>query len=185
MLVGITGTPGTGKTSVTDILEKNPKYQILHLTELINKYHLYSEFDDARDCVVANMDRVQEQVNQLIDVSKFVTIIDSHLSHYIADVVIVLRLEPDILKNRLLIRNYSDAKVEENLEAEALDIILFEAVEWCEKVFEINTTGKSIEEVVLETSTIIDAFIKNDCDKLLNIYRPGAVDWSNDYFHEV
>jgi len=47
---------------------------------------------------------------------------------------------------RLEARGYSEEKIRENIEAEALDVILVEAFEWCEKVFEINTTEKSIEE---------------------------------------
>lgn len=179
MLVGITGTPGTGKTSITKILEKNYAYQIIHLTDLINEYHLYSDVDETRNCVIADMDRVQTKINQLTDLSKDITIIDSHLSHHIADSVIVLRLDPTILETRLYNRNYSDTKVEENLEAEALDIILFEAVEWCKKVFEINTTGKNIKEVVMEVTTIIDALNKNDCADLLFKYKPGSIDWSS------
>ncbi|MCA1818537.1 MAG: adenylate kinase, partial [Halobacteriales archaeon] len=41
----------------------------------------------------------------------------------------VVRLDPDELRRRLASRDYPAAKVQENVEAEALDIILQEALE--------------------------------------------------------
>ncbi|WP_292352929.1 AAA family ATPase, partial [Methanomethylovorans sp. PtaU1.Bin093] len=67
MLVGITGTPGTGKTSVTAQLEKKPGYQVIHLNELIREEKLYSEVDAERDCVVADMDLVEQRVMEKVD----------------------------------------------------------------------------------------------------------------------
>ena len=87
-----------------------------------------------------------DRVLELQDRSSAVTIVDSHLSHHIADIVIVLRTDPAVLKGRLEKRNYSEEKIKENLEAEALDIILAESVEWCDRVFEINTTDESAEK---------------------------------------
>ena len=68
MLVGITGTPGTGKTSVAGQLKKRSGYQVVHLNELIKEEKLYSEVDTERDCVVADMDIVEQRVMEKIDV---------------------------------------------------------------------------------------------------------------------
>ncbi|WP_094226689.1 adenylate kinase family protein [Methanolobus psychrotolerans] len=178
MLIGITGTPGTGKTSVTKLLEKDYMYQVIHLNELIKEEKLYSEVDTERDCVVADMDMVYNRVLELQDISYPVTIIDSHLSHHIADIVIVLRTSPAKLKERLEKRKYSVEKVRENLEAEALDIILAEAVDWCEKVFELDTTEGNVERTVKDIGKIIMGIRMGDTNELENRYRPGTVDWS-------
>ena len=50
------------------------------------------------------------------------------------------------LEMRLKSRGYSEEKIKENIEAEALDVILVEAFEWCKKVFEVNTTGKALKK---------------------------------------
>jgi adenylate kinase len=177
MLIGITGTPGTGKTSVTKLLEEERFYQVIHLNELIKEEKLYSEVDSERDCVVADMDLVYDRVLELHDRSYPVTIVDSHLSHHIADIVIVLRTDPAILRERLEKRNYSEEKVKENLEAEALDIILAEAVDWCEKVFEIDTTEESAEKTSKNIIRIIRELRNGYTEELEEEFRPGSVDW--------
>ncbi|MBC7084808.1 MAG: adenylate kinase family protein [Methanomethylovorans sp.] len=182
MLVGITGTPGTGKTSVTTLLEKKTEYQVIHLNELIKDEKLYSEVDTERDCVIADMNLVEKKVMEKVDMSTDVTILESHLSHHIADIVIVLRTSPYKLSERLHKREYSENKIQENLEAEALDIILFESVEWCEKVFEIDTTNQTIEETVADIEEILCALLKGQEEQLLVKYKPGSVDWSEEFF---
>ncbi len=182
MIIGITGTPGTGKTAVTKLFEKDPFYQVIHLNELIQKEKLYSEVDTERDCVVADMELTYKRVMELQDEFYPVTIIDSHLSHHISDIVIVLRTSPAILKTRLEKRKYSVDKVRENLEAEALDIILAEAVDWCEKVFELDTTGRTVEGTLKDIERIIKGLKNSDTAELEKEYRPGSVDWSDYLF---
>lgn len=182
MLIGLTGTPGTGKTSVCNLLETHNGYRAIHLNELIKEERLYSEVDVARDTLVADMDKVSARVSELVDDSYDVTILDSHLSHHIADIVIVLRAAPDKLRERLSHRNYSEAKVSENVDAEALDVILIESVEWCEKVFEINTTDATVEDVAKNVDEIVRALLCGDDKDMLLKYKPGSFDWSDEIF---
>ena len=181
MLVGITGTPGTGKTSVTELLESRTSYRVIHINELIKEEKLYSEVDNERGCVVADMDLVDRRVREMASADD-ITILDSHLSHHLADSVIVLRTKPDVLRDRLQKRNYSTEKVEENLEAEALDIILCESVEWCDNVFEIDTTSQSVERTLDDIRNILEGLVKGREKELADRYRPGSVDWSEEFF---
>lgn len=185
MLIGLTGTPGTGKTSVSRLLEKKRNWKVIHLNDLIIEKHLYTETDEKRDSVIVDMELVRDYLQEASDEYALkreqgekneVEIIESHLAHHIADVVIVLRLCPPELKTRLEIRGYSEEKITENVEAEALDVILVEAFEWCKKVFEINTTGKSIEEVGQDIEKIIDNIL-NGKEAKLSEYKPGSIDW--------
>ena len=184
MLIGLTGTPGTGKTSVCNLLKERYGYRVIHLNDLIREENLYSEVDEVRDTLVVDMDEVSARVCQLVDVNDGdeVTIIDSHMSHHIADVVIVLRTSPDKLRKRLSNRDYSEAKISENVEAEALDVILVESVEWCDKVFEINTTDARVDEVVADVNAIIKALLSGDDKDMLLKYSPGTFDWSEEIF---
>ena len=78
-----------------------------------------------------------------------VLIVEGHLSHLCegADKMIILRLNPDILKTRLEERNYSESKIQENLEAEALAVCSAEAYDvYGENASEIDVTNQSIEE---------------------------------------
>jgi len=64
-------------------------------------------------------------------------------------------------------------KTSENLEAEALDVILVEAVEFCSRVDEIDTTGRSPSEVSELVTRIIEGKLE---------LPPGKVDWLIGYF---
>ncbi len=181
MIIGLTGTPGTGKTSVSRLLQENG-YNVLYLTDLIKDECLYSEVDEGRDTLVADMDRVFSRVCELAGDDEGVNIIDSHMAHHIADVVIVLRTAPSDLRERLKMRDYSDAKIEENVEAECLDVILVESVEWCRKVYELDTTGRMAEDVVTDVEEIISGILSGDDSEVYQKYMPGSFDWSGEIF---
>jgi adenylate kinase len=100
-------------------------------------------------------------------------ILEGHFSHHFADWAIVLRLAPSDLRSRLEARGYSATKIQENLEAEALDIILFEAVERCKRVDEIDTTGKPPQQVAEMVAGIIEGRL---------CLPPGQVDWLVEFF---
>ena len=177
MLIGLTGTPGTGKTSVSKFLGRKRHWKIVHLNDLIKEEHLYTEIDEKRDAVIADMELVREHLAEIINVKENeVIILESHLAHYIADIVIILRAYPPELKMRLKTRGYSEEKIRENFEAEALDVILVEAFEWCKKVFEVDTTGKRIEETGQDIEKIIDYILSGNEEKLSE-YEPGSIDW--------
>ena len=177
MLIGLTGTPGTGKTSVSKFLEKYRHVKVIHLNDVIKENHLYTEIDEKRDSVIADMELIREYIEKTVEEEeKEITILESHLSHYIADIAIVLRLYPPELEMRLKKRGYSEEKIKENFEAEALDVILVEASEWCKKVFEVDTTGKSIEEVGKDIEKILDHVLSGNEEELPE-YEPGSIDW--------
>jgi len=177
MLIGLTGTPGTGKTSVSKLLERKRHWKVIHLNELIKEEHLYTEIDEERDAVIADMELVRPRLAEIVgERENEVIILESHLAHYIADIVIILRAYPPELEMRLKARGYSEKKIRENIEAEALDVILVEAFEWCKKVFEINTTGMSIEETGQNIEKIIDHILSGD-EEDLSEYEPGSIDW--------
>lgn len=187
MLIGLTGTPGTGKTSVSNLLEEEYGYKIIHLNELIREEHLYSEVDTKRNAVIADMDKVTAHVTDLTcgpnsngETNDKITILESHLSHHIADTVIVLRASPDELRKRLSKRKYPPTKIKENVEAEALDVILVESFEWCDQVFEINTTERKIREVAKDIVEIIRALSGHEKKDVLLKFKPGSLDWSEE-----
>ena len=158
MRLVITGTPGTGKTAVAKIISKSKKMIHLDLNHAIKEKHLYKGYDKKRDSYIANMKKVANYIAVFERKNKEL-LIDGHLAHLVpakfVDIVIVLRCEPLVLKKRLKKRRWNKQKIEENAEAEFIGIIAYEAREKHKKVFEINTTGKSIRKVAQEVERVL------------------------------
>jgi adenylate kinase len=160
--VVVTGTPGTGKTSAVEAFERDPDsapefadfdLEVVHLNDLIREEDLWTERDDERDSLVADLDAVRERLDGRDDL-----LIESHLAHHLeADRVVVLRCHPEELERRLGERGETEAKAEENAESEALDVILSEAANehGVENVYEVETTDRTPDEVAAEIAAVV------------------------------
>lgn len=155
--VAVTGTPGTGKTTATDLLGKIAAVDVIHLNDVIREEGLYTERDVERDSLIADFERVADWIDEH-GIDEGVSVVESHLAHHFgADRVVVLRCHPEELEERLRERGESDAEIEENAEAEALDMILAEAVDRHgeESVYEIETTNRGPETVARDIESVI------------------------------
>ncbi|MFB6251903.1 MAG: adenylate kinase family protein [Halobellus sp.] len=159
--IALTGTPGTGKTTVADLVEQRLGLDVLHLNDAIREADLFAERDVERDSLVVDLDAVGSWVQEAqSDDGK--SLIDSHLSHLLdVDNVVILRCHPEELKPRLRDRGESEASVAENAESEALDVILAEAVERHgeDSIWEINTTDRSPEAVADDVAAAVESEI--------------------------
>lgn len=169
MQIALTGTPGTGKTTVAGLLP----YRIIDINSLV-KGGLNLGIDPERGCLEADMASLARRLKKMEAEAEKpeITLLEGHFSYYFADWAIVLRLAPAKLRERLEARGYSERKISENLEAEALDLILAESVESCSRVDEIDTTGRSPQEVAGIVMKIIEGDLR---------LPPGRVDWLEDY----
>jgi len=169
MLTALTGTPGTGKTTVATALHAQG-IKVLEVNDLAKRHGLLRCKDAARDSYELDMDEVQDALDRE-GFSEGVLI--GHLSHLLdVDMVIVLRCHPDVLASRLEVRGWPVAKVRENALAESLDIILSEAIDSGSPVFELNTTELSQEE----TASAVLAMLAGEKEK----YAVGNIDWSEE-----
>lgn len=162
MLIALTGTPGTGKSTVADELITRG-HRVVRVADTIAPYIL--EEDTERDAHVVDTDRWASEV------SLHEGVVEGHLSHFLpADKIIILRCRPDILKSRLMARGYHEEKVTENVEAEMLDVLLIEALEehTPEMIYEIDVTDMSVSEVADMTEAIITGDISPS---------HGTIDW--------
>lgn len=171
MKVGITGTPGTGKTSVGEKLEERLDWKLIKINEVVKEKEVYEGYDEKRDSYIVDEKKLDKILGSCV---KKDCIIEGHLAHHYSglDIVFVLRAGPKELRRRLKSKDWNNNKVVENVQAEILDTILQEATENYEKVYEIDTSDKSVYKV----SKVIEGLIKGEepPDK----YKPGKVDWS-------
>lgn len=121
MRIIITGSPGTGKSSIALKLSKLLKIPIIDLKSIVKKHRLAkgkeSEVDipKLRKFLLSDNGPVSKSRNYIIE---------GHLACEMkipADFIIVLRTNPTVLKGRLTKRGYKKFKIEENLMAEMLD----------------------------------------------------------------
>jgi len=150
--VAVTGTPGTGKTTATELLETD--LDGIHLNDVSKSEGFSTSTDEERGSLVADMDALEEWLEGREDV-----LVESHLAHnFDADRVVVLRAHPDTVVKRLRERGDSDSKAYENAESEALDVVLSEAVHrhGTENVYEIDTSEREPGEVAAEIAAVVD-----------------------------
>ena len=155
-VIFISGTPCTGKTTVAanlnDYLSDNGfDSKLIKINDFAFEKDLVLGEDPDKFYKIIDIDGLNESLNEEIDQnSNCILIVEGHLSHLCegADKMIVLRLNPSILKGRLEERNYSASKIQENLEAEALAVCSAEAYEiYGDKTNEIDASDKSVEEI--------------------------------------
>ncbi len=162
MRIALTGTPGTGKTTSASLLSAS--YPVYSVRQLALDLGCTDSIEDGElvvdtECIKMKLDYDGDHI------------VEGHLSHHLdPDVIIILRCHPERLLERLEERGYSDEKLMENLEAEAVDVILEESLETGKPVYEIDTTEKSPDDVV---GSIMDILSGND-----DGYEPGKIDWS-------
>lgn len=183
LVIFISGTPCTGKTTIAtelnDYLNNNgcdstlikindlAVEKDLVLGEDPDKYYKVIDIDRLNDVL---KDEIAEFKSECSSIPKAL-VVEGHLSHLCegADKMIVLRLNPSFLKSRLEARDYTESKVNENLEAEALAVCSAEAYElYDEELNEIDTTDKSIDDVL---SVILDVINDNAH------YPAGSIDF--------
>jgi adenylate kinase len=177
MIIALTGTPGTGKTSVSNILYKKG-FEIVDLNKVACEKNFLLGKDEKRASNIVDIDRFNKYVKENYT-GKDIVLIEGHLSHLLkgVDKVFVLRCHPKKLKSNLLKKGWNKQKIKENVEAEILDIILCETLEIHKKenIFEIDVSDKSLDDVA---SSIIE--IINNEYKHFNKYNIGSIDWSEE-----
>jgi len=141
-LLGITGTPGTGKKSIAPIVAESLGMQCLGLNDLAESYGLVSRKSGAVDA-----QKLRAKLRR--DLSEK-AVVYGHLLPYVVPQsavsrVAVLRCEPRVLKERLRLRGYAPPKIVENVEAELIGVVSSDAFDTYgrTKTTEVDTTGGS------------------------------------------
>lgn len=145
--VALTGVPGTGKTSVAEALARRG-HRVVHLNEFARDAGLLGELDAERGSHVLDMDELAERFNAEFDSFDSTLFLESHFAHELdVDRVVLLRVDPLVLVERLRARGWREEKVRENVEAEALDVLAQEVLDTGLPASEIDATDLRVEEV--------------------------------------
>ncbi|RLE84864.1 MAG: kinase [Thermoprotei archaeon] len=174
-IIVITGTPGTGKTSLAYLLAEKLEYRVISLGEFAKEKNLITKYIKHLDSYDVDLEAMKKALKEEVKPGETV-IVEGHVVDVIpaefVELAIVLRLNPLELEKRLRDRGYKKEKIIANVQSEILDSCLVDAIANFgeEKVFELDTTGKNLNEILEEAIEII---------KKRKNYKPGQVDWLN------
>ncbi len=161
MRIAVTGTPGVGKTTVARRLADRRGVEYVDVTQEVRE-GASAGHDADRNVPVADIDALEDSLPDD-------GVLDGHIAHRLdADYAVVLRCKPSALRKRLEERGWERDKVRENVEAEALDVVLAEALAEEIPVFEWDTTDATPDETVERVAEAVEEREE----------RHGVVDWS-------
>lgn len=181
--IGITGTPGTGKKTISSLLAPLLDMSVLNINELAKS------LAPARSGGELSVDAKKLRSTILkTDLSK--RIVSGHLLPDVLEdgeleFVAVLRCEPMTLRTRLAARGYPSTKMVENLEAELIGVILDGTLRAFgrARVHEYDTTrakppsiaeriAKDYRSRVIQKSPWIDWTLTYDSTRLRSLLSP-------------
>ena len=181
IIIVISGTPGTGKTSISKEISNIINAKVISLNELAISENLTREYDELRDTYIINEAKIKKRLKNSIKKFKKESvnylIIESHLAditpNKFIDYAVILRCAPDELYNRLELRGYKKEKIIENVQSEILgtceNFLINKKLR--KPIIEIDTTNDKFSEIAKILVNIITG--KKDC----NNFRIGKVDW--------
>ncbi|MBW2977458.1 adenylate kinase family protein [Candidatus Woesearchaeota archaeon] len=158
MIIAVSGTPGTGKTTLAKKLMNKFNYPLLDVKKFIKEKKLAESYDKKRKSNIVDIKKLNKGlIKEIKSIQKEHKpkgiIIDSHLSHFLpkkyVDLCVITKTDLKTLEKRLKKRRYNKEKIRENLDAEIFDICLNEAKENKHKVLVVDTTkGINLNKII-------------------------------------
>eukprot|EP00899_Mesostigma_viride_P027465 jgi/Mesvir1/7903/Mv11834-RA.1 len=145
----VTGTPGTGKTTLCERLASITGLTYINVGELVKEQELHEGYDEDFDSYVIDEEKVLDAMEDAMTLGG--NIVDYHGCDFFPerwfDRVVVLQTDNSILYDRLEKRKYSEQKLQENLECEIMQVVLEEARESYKKEILLILPSNTVEDM--------------------------------------
>ena len=159
MSIVITGNPGVGKHTIAQKVADRIRLPMIDINSIAKDAGLFekNKEEDVNDIDVKKLEKI---IKQRVLGENLVV---GHLAPYVLDknqikIVIVLRRDPYDLVSVYKKRGYPDEKIRDNTGSEVLGIIAHDAInKFQEKTFQLNISGKTIQDVVEKVITLISS----------------------------
>jgi adenylate kinase len=171
----LTGTPGTGKSAIAAILS-TMGWTIIEMGELARREGAIVGRDEDRQTDEVDTDLLKQALErQMASMEAEKVLLVGHLSHLMpCGTIVVLRTSPAVLRDRLEERGWPPAKVDENVEAEAVGVVIVESMELevPVPVYEVDTSQEDVEQ----SARLVAATLEGAGEGR----EAGWVDWSEE-----
>ncbi|CAJ2633628.1 unnamed protein product [Trifolium pratense] len=158
----VTGTPGTGKTTMSTALAEATQLNHINIGDLVKEKKLHDGWDDELDSYILNEDLVCDELEDIMEEGG--NIVDYHGCDFFPerwfDCVVVLQTDNSVLYDRLSKRGYKDSKLSNNVECEIFQILLEEAKESYAEDKVVALKSDNIEDISRNVATLTD-WIRN------------------------
>lgn len=146
----ITGTPGCGKSTTSELLQRRlSDYKYYNISEFAQKNDCYEGYDKSRKSHIVDEDKLLDILEPLL--RKGGNIVDWHVNDVfperLIDLVVVLRCDNSILYKRLNKRGYHQAKIDENIDAEIMGVVMQDALDSYKKEIVVELTSDTTEQM--------------------------------------
>mmetsp|Transcript_17321 Transcript_17321/g.48255 ORF Transcript_17321/g.48255 Transcript_17321/m.48255 type:complete len:172 (-) Transcript_17321:124-639(-) len=156
----ITGTPGTGKTTMAAELARLSGWQHINVGDWVKEQELHCGWDNEYECWVLDEDKVCDAMEDTM--VRGGCIVDHHTCDFFPErwfqLVVVLTTDNSVLYDRLSKRGYSGKKLEGNIECEIMMVIQEEAMDsYREEIVQVlpNNTVEEMEDNIGKTAAWI------------------------------
>jgi len=134
VIIAISGSVGSGKTSVSKALGNNLGYKVVHLNEIAKDFKLNDV--ETLQTFDFDLDKLLEKIEKDIQIWRKEgqnIIFEGHFAHFInsdlIDLLFVVNRDLVELKKEYSKRDYNAQKIKDNLEVESFNLCFYEAIE--------------------------------------------------------
>ena len=172
----VLGAPASGKTTVAERLASITGCSYLNVGSLAKERGYILGKDEERNSLILDEEAVLGELRELCKKMHCLiveTISPTTIPEDLVSIVIAVRCRPSVLLSRLKERGYSPSKIRENIEYEAVDGPLYDALQLAEegRIVEIDGCEGDLDS---EIERILDAVRGKS-------HRLGRFNWSEDF----
>lgn len=153
----LTGVPGTGKSTLAHALAARGT-GVIDLNAFARARGLLREKDPARGAYLVDTRALRRTLGAAMRTREDdAVVVEGHFAHEMdVDAIVLLRCAPRVLAKRLRARGWPEAKVRENVEAEALDVLAYEVLQRRLPAVEVDVTRRSVDATARALSRIVE-----------------------------
>ncbi len=133
MIIAISGSVGSGKTTIAKTLSEKLNYKLINLNELAQKYKI----EDIKELQTFDfdLDKLLDDLELKLKNKEFGTdvILEGHFAHFInpehINKLIIIGRDLKQLKQAYIERGYNEQKIKDNLEVESFNLCFYESID--------------------------------------------------------